>query len=353
MSGLVAASYILPLTLIRRERAFPVQGRVLVRQGETVNPQTVVAEADLAPEHILLNVAAALGVPPQKAASLLQCQEGERLTEGDVIAETPSKLFRKTFRSPASGTVVMLQGGKVLLRKEKDAIPLRAVYPGTVVDIVEDRGVIIENTGALVQAAWGNGRSTYGVLRVVSETADAPITGNRLDVSLRGSILVAGRCTEEEVFTLASEVSLRGLVLGSIPARLAGAARKAPFPVLLTEGFGNLPMNAAAFELLGTSDRREASLNAQAHNFHRGTRPEVFLPLPASGELMPPMPRELAPDDMVRVVAAPYRGAIGYVVRVLPEPHKFPNGIIAAAAVIRFAEEEQAVVPVANLQIIR
>ncbi len=353
MSGLAAASYILPLTLIRRERAFPVQGRVLVRQGETVSPQTVVAEADLAPEHILLNVAAALGVSPQKAVSLLQCQEGERLTEGDLIAESPSKLFRKTFRAPVSGTVVMIQGGKVLLRKDKDAVPLRAVYPGTVVDMVDDRGVVIENTGALVQAAWGNGRVTYGVLRVVAEVADTPLTADRLDVSLRGSILVGGRCMEAEVFAVAGEISLRGLILGSIPAQLAEAARKAPFPILLTEGFGNLPINAAAFELLSTSDGREASLNARPYNFYRGTRPEIFLPLPASGQLVPPMPRELAPDDMVKVISAPHRGEIGYVERVLAEPHKFSNGIKAPAAVIHFSEGKQAVIPIANLQIIR
>ncbi len=353
MSGLATASYILPLTLIRRERAFPIQGRVMVRQGETVNPQTVVAEADLAPEHILLNVAAALGVPPQKAASLLQCQEGERLTEGDVIAETPGKLFRKTFRAPVSGTVVMLQGGKVLLRKDKDPIPLRAIYPGTVVDILDDRGVVIENTGALVQAAWGNGRSTYGVVRVVSESADAVLTSDRLDVSLRGAILVGGRCLEEDVFVTAGEISLRGLILGSMPSRLAGAARKAPLPILLTDGFGNLPMNAAAFEFLSTSDGREASVNAHPYNFYRGTRPEVFLPLPSPGKLMPPMPRELSPDDMVKVVTAPYQGQIGYVVRVLSEPHKFSNGIRAAAAVIRFSEDKQTIIPIANLQIIR
>ncbi len=353
MSGLAASAYILPLTLLRRERALPIRGRVLVRQGEAVNPQTIVAEADLAPEHVLLNVAAALGVSPQKATSLLQCQEGERLTQGDVIAETPSKLFHKTFRAPCDGTVVMTRGGKVLLRKDKDAVPLHAVYPGTVVDIVDDRGVIIENTGALLQAAWGNGRSTYGVLRVVSETADALLTGDRLDVSLRGAILVGGRCTDTSLFTLAAEISLRGLVLGSIPARLAEAARKAPFPVILTDGFGNLPMNSAAFELLGTSDGREASLSAQPYNFYTGTRPEIFLPLPSPGQVMPPMPGELAPDDMVKALSAPYRGQVGYVVRVLSEPHKFPNGMRAAAALVRFSEAEQDIIPVANLQVVR
>ncbi len=353
MGEVAETAYVLPLTVVRRERTLPVPGRVLVRQGQQVEPNAIVAEANLSPEHVLLNVAAALGVNARKAASWMQCQAGERLTEGDVIAASPKGLFRKVFRSPCDGKIVLVRGGLVLVAKQKEDARLRAAYPGEVVDIVGERGVVIESAGALVQGRWGNGKAAYGVLRVVMQSADDVLVPGKFDVGLRGAVVLGGVCQDPEVFAAAENSSLRGLILSSMPPSLLAAARAASFPVMLTEGFGTLPMNAAAFELLSTSDERDVVLNARPYDFYTGDRPEAFFPLKHAGQVMPPMPRELSIEDLVRVCSAPHRGAVGHVVRLPDAPQVFPGGAQAPAAVVRLHDGQQVTVPLANLEVVR
>ncbi|RMF48094.1 MAG: hypothetical protein D6755_04315 [Anaerolineae bacterium] len=353
MSEVPTTSYVLPLTVVRRERTLPQPGRVLVRQGQQVNANTPVAEANLHPEHVLLNVAAALGVDAKKAASWMSCEVGERLMKGDAIAASPKGLFRKVFRSPCDGEVVLVRGGLVLLKKQTEDTTLQAVYPGDVVDIIGNRGVVIENTGALVQGRWGNGKHTFGVLRVMLKSADEEITPDRMDIALRGAVLVGGICRNPEVFTLAAEIPVKGLILSSMPVSLRSAARKAPFPVMLVDGFGEIPMNSAAYDLLSTSDERDVVLHARPFDFYTGDRPEAFFPLSGAGQAMPPMPRELAVEDLVWVCSAPHPGAVGHVVRIFAEPQNFPGGMRAPAAQVRLLDGQQITVPLANLELVR
>jgi hypothetical protein len=54
------------------------------------------------------------------------------------------------------------------------------------------------------------------------------------------------------------------------------------FPIVVTDGFGALPMNSATFRLITTNNNREATLNAEARDRYSGTTPEVIIPLPSS-----------------------------------------------------------------------
>ena len=60
------------LTTIRRRRVLPVIGRVLVRRGQKVAATDVIASADLAPQHLMLDIARGLGLPPDQAGSYIQ-----------------------------------------------------------------------------------------------------------------------------------------------------------------------------------------------------------------------------------------------------------------------------------------
>ena len=55
-------THILPYTLVKRRRVLPREGRVSVRQGQTVRATDVIATAVLEPRHTMLDVAAGLGV---------------------------------------------------------------------------------------------------------------------------------------------------------------------------------------------------------------------------------------------------------------------------------------------------
>jgi hypothetical protein len=110
--------------------------------------------------------------------------------------------------------------------------------PGMVVTLSGDRGVIIETVGALVQGVWGNNRIDYGLLNILIREPEDILTADRLDVSLRGAILLAGYCKDPEALKAAAGLPVRGLVLSSMEASLVPIAKKMPFPILVLDGFG-------------------------------------------------------------------------------------------------------------------
>ena len=59
-------------------------------------------------------------------------------------------------------------------------------------------------------------------------------------------------------------------------ASLIPLAREIPLPIIVVEGFGLLPINSAAFNLLVTSDRREVAIKAEPLDPYIDQRPEVI-----------------------------------------------------------------------------
>jgi hypothetical protein len=352
MNVQTAITHILPLATIRRERLLPVPGRVVARRGQQVNPTDVVAEAVTEPEHILLDLGRGLGLTPRDVEKYVEVRGGDQVGAGDVLAG-PVGMARRVVRSPHDGTVVVVGDGQLLLRLDKAPFELKAAYQGVVAELINDRGVIIETTGSLIQGVWGNGRSSYGLLKVLAQAPDDTLSPGQLDVSLRGSIVMAGYCDNEAVFQAGSDLPLRGLVLSSMHARLIPAALKVEYAVVVIEGFGKITMNSAAFKLFASSERRDVTINAEPWDRYTGTRPEVILAVPSG------TPAEM-PDDMdvisagkrVRVVSPPYQGKLATVVSISSGLAILPSGVSAASANIRFEDGDMAVVPLANLDLI-
>mgnify|MGYP001587964713 CR=1 FL=1 len=111
-------------------------------------------------------------------------------------------------------------------------------------------------------------------------------------------------------------------------------------------------MNPVAYKLLSTNDRREVALNADVWNRLGGTRPEIVIPLPGSGDLSLPQDSvTFAPDQQVRVLRAPHPGEIGTLTS-LKGAHVFPGGLRTLAAEVRLESGVSVVIPLANLEVI-
>lgn len=344
--------HILPLTTIRRERLLPVPGKVVVRKGQKVNATDVIAEAQLNNEHLLLDISRGLGLSEEKADQYLQCKAGMAVSQGDILAG-PVGMAKRVVRSPKDGRVVLAGGGLVLLEVNTPPLELRAGLPGTVISLLESRGATIETSGALVQGVWGNGQIDFGLMYVQLQNPDDVLTPDRLDVSLRGSVVLAGHCDDGEVLKAAAGLPLRGLILSSMDASLIPVAMKMRYPIIILEGFGKLAMNSVAYKLLTTNEQREVALNAQPWDRFKGARPEVVIPLPASPE--PPIPPEtdmFAAGQRVRIVRAPKTGSIGTIIELRPGTTPLPSGVLAPAAVVRLESGENTLLPLANLEVI-
>jgi hypothetical protein len=348
---LAPVTHILPVTHIQRTRRLPANGRVLVRTNQKVQSTDVIAEARQEGKHILINIRRALGQASTKETeNLIERRVGEKVQKGDVIAKI-GRVLPKVVRAPEDGVIVAINNGQVLLEVESKVIQLRAGFSGNIVELIPDRGAIIEAHGALVQGIWGNNQIDQSLMLVLAQTAGEALTRDRLDVSMRGAVILGGFCTDGEALKMANELPLRGLILGGLEARLIPLASTLVFPVIVLDGFGPVPMNTTAFRLLSTHEKRETCLNAAGWNLSSGERPEVIIPLPVQGNL-PKETDEFKPEQEVRIQGAPYTGQVATLVRVRPWLTALPNGLRVPAADVRLENNEVVSVPLANLDVL-
>ena len=358
---LVPVSHVLPLTTIERRRMLPVAGTVLVRSGQEVSASEVIATADVFAEHISLDLARGLGVPKAQVAELMQRKIGDKISKGSVIASR-SGVVSRVVRAPKAGKLVAVGGGQALLQVSRKPFELRAGIPGQIFKVEPDYGAIIRMTGSWIQGVWGNGRLGIGGLYVAAAKPDHVLTSRDIDPSRRGQILFAGHCAEASVLEAVLQMKMRGLVLGSLTTKLRPMAAQMPYPIMVMEGFGNIPVNPIAYRLLSTSADREITLNAAHFNRSTGDRPEIVIP--ASSDIDAPMPMQMVPLDIgnqVRILRDPYMGMVGSVTGLLGV-RRLENGLHAETAEVTLDKvednieeepvEEKVVVPLANLEII-
>ncbi len=345
-------AYIHPFTIIRRERLLPIPGRVTVRKGQQVSATDVVAEAFLSPQYVLLDVAKGLGISGKKTDQYLQCKVGMQVTTGDILAG-PVGFTKRVLRAPKDGKIIVASGGQIFIEIASAPFELKAGLPGNVIELVDERGVIVETTGSLVQGVWGNGLVDFGLLTVLAGNPEEPLTPNKLTISMKGSVVLAGLCNDIETLKTAGSLPLRGLILASLHPSLVPEAKKAHFPIIVIDGIGNIPMNTVAYKLLSSNEKREVNINAEAWNRLSGNRPEVVIPLPAAENM--PNPRQsvdFMSGQQVKVIRAPYIGKVGKLVNIRPGMTTFPSGVSGTAGEVHLDDGSRALLPLVNMEIL-
>lgn len=345
------------LATLRQERRLPFAGDVVARAGERVTATDVVAQADVADNHLLKDIARELGVPRNKVAAYIVKEEGEMVEKGEAIAVRKTFLGQQTVTSPVRGRVAIVAEGRVLL-VALTPFQLRAGVPGEVVNVIDHHGVVIELTGALLDGTWGNGREDTSVLRLLADSAQGVLQPAQLDLALQGVIVAAGRVEDASVFSKLQEFGARGLILASATAEQIPVLQSLAFPVMVSEGFGALGYCEPAFQLLKTGNTREVWLNAQAADVRKNMRPHLVVPLPGAGQ-PPAMPLDgelLKEGKRVRIVRGPDFGRLGTVIGLSDRAMPLPNGARSHVAAVTLDETRGSrptvSVPFANLELL-
>jgi hypothetical protein len=344
--------HILPMTTIVRERVLPMAGKVNVNTDQKVNPTDVVAEARYSREHILLDVARKFGASAKVADKMIKVQPGDRLAEGGMVAENGSFLSR-SIKAPRAGRVMVAGGGQVLMEVGDSRVLVHAGLPGVVTRVIPERGAVIRTVGALIQGTWGNGRVESGVMTSLIEKEDDVLSADRLDVSLRGSVILGGQVRDQETLRIAAEMPVRGLIISSLHYSLVQQAMQLRFPILVLDGFGTMPMNSAAFQLLTSNNKREVTVNAEAFDRYSGGRPEAIIPLQVPSE--PDEPDDFvmfAVGQKVRMRRSPHAGMIGSIANLPAGLSKLPSGLRAPAAEVKLENGDNVLVPLVNLEVV-
>jgi hypothetical protein len=272
---------------------------------------------------------------------------------GEVIAG-PVGIARRTVRAPADGSIAAIADGRVLFEARGRPFELRAGFPGVVISTDGVRSVVLETPAALLQAVWGNGKQDYGVLRMVGSGPDSRLQPGLLDIQLRGAVLVAGYADSAAPLHQATELSVRGLILGGLSSELIAVARRLPYPVIVMEGFGELPISGPIYQLLKSSAGREAALEGRPPAPYQAERPEVIIPQTPNRDAG--LPEEVIPLDAglrVRALRGPERGSVGVVREILERAIGYPSGLLARSAVVDIEGAGPVTVPLANLEILQ
>lgn len=347
-----------PLTSIRRERVLPAPGEILVQAGDRVDPMQVVARVDLPGDFRIVSIARLLDVPVAKAKRYFVAKPGDEVERGQVIARK-GRLFGRSIRSPIDGRVTASGGGRLLIEAPSTPFELLAYIGGKVANVLEPHGLAIETTGAVIQGVWGGGGGSsgenLGVIRCVAENPGDPLVAEVVDLSHQGMILVGGIATDKEAFESAQEFQVRGIVVGGLLPELLSHVEKLPFPIVVTEGIGAIPMSGPAFDLLQTNDGREASISGRFQTRWPVIRPEIVIPLHA--ESLPPSQAQpgtaLTVGAQVRVVRAPYASATGTVAALPTQRRRIETGAEVYGAEVALNQGPSVFVPLANLEVLR
>lgn len=356
---------------VRRRRILPLPGTVLVKVGDVVRAETAVARAELPGKVVPLNLANQLGIAPDEINDYLVKKEKDPVQKDDVLAENKPfiKWFKTEIRSPITGKVesVSTITGQILLREPPRILELRAYIDGAIVEVHADQGVTVESTCSLVQGIFGIGGETNGELFMGVTSPDQPLTPELLTPSMKGKIVVGGAFLSAATMTRAREIGIVGLVVGGIHDKdlraLLGydlgvaitGTEQVGFTLILTEGFGTIPMAPKTFALLSAHAGRKASISGATQIRAGVIRPEIIVPqaTPAAGAKAPRVEREgIQLGDPVRIIRDPLFGRIGAVSDLPSDLRAIPTESEVRVLEVRFPDGTTTVVPRANIEVI-
>jgi hypothetical protein len=338
-------------TRIRRTRMLPQEGEITVRRDQKVGAMDPVGNCYLPGRHELIDLYQALGVSRKTPLETITDRSaGETLQKGDILAKT-GKMIKKIVRAPADCYIESIEDGKMLLELLEPPFELKAGLDGIVREVNPNWSVVLETFGCLLQGVWGNGRVSSGLLVNTVRPGVEEFARGSVDVTMRGAIVAGSYCCTQQALEAAVDFSLRGLILSSMSSSLVGYALKMEVPLILMEGFGSIPLNPVALNLLTQFDRHNACLNACSWDVYEGSRPEVIIPLPGTGS----DPREgghVHQGSRVRVKVPPYAGAVGVVTQLRDGDTTIHSGLRGKCAEVKFERLPLTSYPVTNLDIL-
>lgn len=282
------------LVTIRRTRRLPIPGEVLVRLGQPVQADTVIARAEIPGVPIPVRVAARLSIDPEYIHRYMLKQVGETVDAGEPLALLTSFFGRSKeyVTAPRAGTIesVSAQSGTVVIREPSIPVSTVAYLAGTVVEVLPQEGAVVEATATAVYGAFGIGGERYGRLLVASPDPEAVLLPEQITKEAAGAIILGGGPVSVGALRRAASLQVAGIIAGSIDnvalREYLGYEIGVPITgqedtvttLILASGFGQLPMAAELWQLLAAHAGEMISINGTTHLRSNLVKPEIIIP---------------------------------------------------------------------------
>ena len=359
-----------PYAELLRERRLPLKGEVLVGLGARVEPDTVVARTELPGNVQTVNLAARLSLDPARVPASLTRSLGEKVAAGDVIAETRGLfgLLPQRVVAPVDGVLETVSSvtGQLVLRERALPVEVDAYVHGEVAEVLPGEGVVVRTRAALLQGIFGVGGETFGEIALAVNGPDEELTPGRFLKAHRGRVVVGGSYVSHAALMRAREYGVAAVVVGGFDDQdlreLLGydlgvavtGSEELGFTLVLTEGFGRIRMADRSWRLLAAHAGSPASVSGATQIRAGVMRPEILIPRerPSDMPTAETLVGGLELGAMVRVIRAPWFGAIGLVVALPVALETVESGAEVRVLTVEFGDGERVTVPRANVELI-
>nr|MDO8135994.1 hypothetical protein [Candidatus Njordarchaeum guaymaensis] len=357
-------------TVVRKSRLLPLPGQVLVKRGDEVNFDTVIARSEVPGEPYIVEATNSLGLQPEELPKYMVKSVGDKVKKGESVAQWIALfgLIKKIASSPTDGIVESFSEltGRITVRGEPVSIEIKAYIPGRVVDIIPREGAVIETSAAFIQGIFGIGREKHGPLLALTKSPEEIITPDMITSESKGKIILGGSFITFEALSKAVQEKVSGIVVGGINAadlnnflgyRMGVAItgeEELGTTLVVTEGFGKMNMSQRTFRLLSSFDGEEAAINGATQIRAGVLRPEVIIPHMRSNPdtSLVELAGGLRQGTPVRIIKIPFFGRLGVVINLPVELRKLETESQARVVKVELENGEQVVVPRANVEII-
>ena len=183
---------------------------------------------------------------------------------------------------------------------------------------------------------------------------------------MKGKILIGGSFLSLEAYKKALSVQVAGIVVGgfnyydlkailgyNLGVAITGT-EKLNTALIVTEGYGSIPMSEATFSLLKENDGKAASINGATQIRAGVIRPEIVIPLDSGNtdnDSSSKIPEGIQEGSTVRVIRSPNFGKIGKVISLPSELNKMESETMVRVAEINI-DGNNILIPRANLEMV-
>ena len=362
--------------LIRKSRNLPLPGDVIVKKGNTVKSDDIVARTNLPGKVHAVNVVNRLAILPTDLRKNMLKKEGDSVVKDEPIAETSPfiKMFKSICLSPITGIIESISDitGQVLLREPPKPVQITAYVDGKVVETIENEGVVIETNATFIQGIFGIGGETTGELQIVVNSPDDIVKPEDIKEVHRGKIIAGGSIIYSDAIKKALDTGVKGIVVGGIRDKeineLLGydlgvaitGSEDINITIIITEGFGQIGMAQRTFDMIKLREGSVASINGATQIRAGVVRPEIIIPYndeDTSGNSDESGSADgksagISIGDQIRIIRNPKFGMLGTVKSLPSKLQTIETEAMARVLEVKFSDGQTSIVPRANIEAI-
>ncbi len=354
---------------VDKTRRLPIFGEIFVKEGDVIDHDLIVARTEISGDPEIMKVAMLLGVEAEDLPRYMLKKLGDKVEEGERLAYSTALfgLIKKQVESTKSGTIESISDitGQVIIRGKPIPVDIDAYIPGKVVEILPREGAVIETNAAFIQGIFGIGGESHGKIRMAVDRPDEVLSEDLITPDDKGAVLIGGSMVTMGALKKSVEIGVSCIVAGGIrhddltsfTGEEIGVAitgqEELGLTVIITEGFGTMPMSQSTFDLLKSFEGYQASVNGATQIRAGVLRPEIIIPHQEVTEQgSEELSSGMVPGTPVRIIRQPYFGAIGLVKFLPVELQQVESESYVRVLDVELDDGTVVTVPRANVEII-